>query len=102
MKFLITETQEEQIRERLEKVLTSYFSEMDSVCKFKVYINDSEDYQLTDNRFDVYIVFKKSYVKKFNHLGQANLSTNAIRKVSSFIKENFPFKCFVGTYSEEC
>ena len=102
MKIIISEDQEEKIKKVLEKNLSIYFSDLDSVCEFRVYINEPEDYQLSDYRFDVYVVLKKSYVVRFNHLGQANLSSKVIHKVSNFIKDNFPFKCYVGTYTEEC
>lgn len=102
MKYLIKESQSEMIAEKIKKGLKEHFSDHDSICGFNVYVNDDEDYILSGAKFDIYIVFKTSYIKRFNETGKANLKFQMIKKVRHFIGTFIPVECFIGSISQDC
>jgi hypothetical protein len=89
MRIIITEEQSDILMLKIEKLLNGKFSDLDAVCKIKVYPNDEGDFNIGNKRFDIHIILRKSYVIRFNGMGQKNLSTTVRNKVHRFMQDFF-------------
>jgi len=97
MKFIISENQNEKIAKTLESFLNDYFHDLDSLCNIKVFISEEDD------EYDIHIILKKSYVERFNNLGQNNIRVTMKNKVNIAIqKYMLKIKYFISIYTDNC
>jgi len=89
MRIIITGEQSDILMSKIEKLLNGKFSDLDAVCKIKVYPNDEGSFNIGDKRFDIHIILRESYVKRFNEMGQVNLSVSMKNKIHRFMQDFF-------------
>jgi putative sterol carrier protein len=97
MILVISEEQNENFANSLEKYLIKKFSNNDYLCEIKVYVNDDESKEFWNN-FDIHIILNERKLIDLNSGQMRNLSVSLKNKIHILLQEDFNFSSWYENY----
>jgi putative sterol carrier protein len=97
MRWVISEEQNENFANSLEKYLIKKFSNNDYLCEIKVYVNDDESKEFWNN-FDIHIILNERKLIDLNSGQMRNLSVSLENKIHILLQEDFNFSSWYENY----